>query len=86
MSILLVSVDELCTVAVLLTLAEKGVMPCLPNHGHVTQQQRGFPQWYESDDRFPKLHPSAKLSKLSRSVCTHGNVTAERVALPVERM
>ena len=29
-----------------------------------------FSEWYESDDQFPKLHSSAKLGKLSGSVCT----------------
>jgi len=31
---------------------------------------RLFAYWYESDDEFLKVHSSAKLSKLSRSVCT----------------
>jgi len=36
----------------------------------LTLINRVFSWWYESDDQFPKPHSSAKLGKLSGSVCT----------------
>ena len=38
-----------------------------------------FSWWYVSEDQLPKLYLSAKLGKLSGSVCTYARVNAKHV-------
>ena len=44
-------------------------------HGRGTKQIMHLSYWYESDDQFPKLHSSAKLCKMSGSVCAYESVS-----------
>ena len=50
----------------------RGFWPVVQQH-----LQAMFPEWYGSDDQFPKLHLSAKLGKPSGSVCMCESISAK---------